>query len=97
MQTRAEGLATRVPFENTQRILADSRVGLEDFVLVSDEELEESIRLLFQHTRNLAEHAGAASLAGALRLRERLRGRVVVLVLSGGNLSTADLHRIFAG
>jgi len=97
METRAEGLATRVPFDNTQRILRDDKVGLEDFMLVSDDELENAIRLFFEHTRNLAEHAGAAALAGALRIRDQLRDRKVVLVLSGGNLSIADLRRIFAG
>ncbi len=94
MATRAEGLATRVPFDNTHEILRDPQLGLDDFVLVSDEAIEEAIRLLLEHTRNLAEHAGAASLAGALRLREQLTGRRVVLVLSGGNLAPADLRRI---
>ncbi len=94
METRAEGLATRVPFENAQRILGHPHLGLDDFVLVSDDEMEEAIRLLLQHTRNLAEHAGAAALAGALHLRERLAGRRVVLVLSGGNLPLDVLRRI---
>ena len=88
MQTRAEGLATRVAFENTQDIL---RQGLEDFVLVSEEALEEAVLLLLEHTHNLAEEAGAAPLAAALALRGRLRGRKLVLVLSGGNLSRQRL------
>lgn len=91
MGTRAEGLATRVPFENTQRIL---REQLDDFVLVSEEAMEEAVRLLLEHTHNLAEEAGAAALAAALKLRERLAGRRVVLVLSGGNLSRARLAEI---
>jgi threonine dehydratase len=94
METVAEGLATRVPFENVQRILTHPRYGLDDFVLVSDAAMEEAIRLLLEHGRTLAEHAGAASLAAALALRERLRGRRVVLVVSGGNLSLDALSRI---
>jgi threonine dehydratase len=94
MATRAEGLATRVPFANTQRVMRDPALGLDDFVLVSDEAMEEAIRLLLRHTHNLAEHAGAAPLAAALAQRERLEGRKVVLVLSGGNLSTEDLRKI---
>ena len=94
MQTRAEGLATRVPFENTQRIMRDSRFGLDDFVLVGDEALEEAIRLLLEHTHNLAEHAGSAALAGALEMAPKLAGKRIVLVLSGGNLATQDLRRI---
>jgi threonine dehydratase len=54
------------------------------------------VRLLLEHTHNLAEEAGAASLAAALSLRGRLAGRRVVLVLSGGNLSSARLAEILA-
>lgn len=96
METVAEGLATRVPFEHAQRMLRDPERGLDDFVLVSDAELEEAIRLTLDHARTLVEHAGAAALAAALRLRERLAGRRVVLVLSGGNLGSAALARILA-
>jgi threonine dehydratase len=92
--TAAEGLATRVPFENTQRAMRHPELGLDDFLLVSDAEMEDAIRLLLRHTRNVAEHAGAAALAGALRVREQLAGRRVVLILSGGNLSEESLRRI---
>lgn len=94
METRAEGLATRVPFENTQRIMRHPELGLDDFMLVSDEAMEEAIRLLLLHTHNLAEHAGAAPLAAALERAPQLAGKRVVLILSGGNLSMAELARI---
>jgi threonine dehydratase len=94
--TVAEGLATRVPFENTQRIMRHPERGLDDFVLVSDAELEEAVRLLLRHTGNVAEHAGAAPLAAALRIREQLAGRRVVLILSGGNLGYESVRRIVA-
>ena len=57
MNTVAEGLATRVPFENTQRIM---RKYLDDFLLVEDAAIEDAILLLLEHTHNLAEGAGAA-------------------------------------
>ncbi|MCP4426452.1 MAG: threonine dehydratase [Chloroflexi bacterium] len=91
MNTFAEGVATRVPFANTQRIM---RRYLDDFVLVSDEAIKEAIRLLLTHTHNLAEGAGAASTAAALQLRDRLAGKKVVLVMSGGNLSLEKLQAI---
>lgn len=94
METAAEGLATRVPFDNAHALLGHPERGLDDFLLVSDEEMEEAIVLLLEHTRNLAEHAGAASLAGALRMGEALRGRQVALVLSGANLGADVLGRI---
>ncbi len=96
METRAEGLATRVPFENTQRIMGHPTLGLDDFVLVSEEAMENAIRLYLEMIHDVAEHAGAAALAAAIDLRERLAGRKVVLVLSGGNISSGDLRRILS-
>jgi threonine dehydratase len=89
--TVAEGLATRVPFENTQRIM---RKYLDDFVLVDDDAIEDAIILLLEHTHNLAEGAGAASLAAAVKLRHRLAKKNVVLVMSGGNFSADQLRRL---
>ena len=63
-----------------------------DMVLVSDAELEEAIRLLLRCTHNLAEGAGAAATAAALRLRDPFAGKTVVGVLSGGNLDRRDLR-----
>jgi threonine dehydratase len=91
--TYAEGLATRVPFELPQRIL---REHLDDFVLVSDEEIRAAQRTMIEATRNLVESAGAAPLAAACKLAEQLRGRRVALVASGGNVSPAQLQDILA-
>lgn len=82
--TFAEGLATRTAFELPQRILWDH---LDDFVLVTDDEIRSAQRMLIETTRNLVEAAGAAPLAAALNLRPRLAGRTVALILSGGNAS----------
>jgi threonine dehydratase len=91
--TFAEGLATRVPFELPQQILWEH---LDDFVLVSEDEIRRANRLMIEHTRNLVEPAGAAPLAAALKLRDRLRGKRVALVLSGGNISPAQLATLFS-
>jgi threonine dehydratase len=84
MQTEHEGLATRVPFEMTNKILWEL---LYDFMLVSDEEINEAIRLLARHAKQVAEGAGAASLAAAMKLRDQLRGKRVVGILTGGNIT----------
>ena len=91
MATQAEGLATRVAFELPQQILWDQ---LDDFVLVGEDDLERAVLQMLGHTRNLAEPAGAAPLAAALQLRERLAGKRVALILSGGNISPGHLHEI---
>ena len=93
MATRAEGLATRVAFELPQQILWEQ---LDDFVLVGEDDLERAVLLMLEHTRNLAEPAGAAPLAAALQLRDRLAGKRVALILSGGNISPDHLREILA-
>ena len=93
METRAEGLATRVAFELPQRILWER---LDAFVLVDEDELQRAVVRMIEGTRNLVEPAGAAPRAGALQLRDRLAGRKVALILSGGNISPAQLRAILA-
>jgi threonine dehydratase len=91
MTTFAEGLATRTAFELPQRILWDM---LDDFILVSDEEIRQALYLMIERTRNLVEAAGAAPLAGAIRLRDQLKGKHVALMCSGGNISPAQLRDV---
>jgi threonine dehydratase len=89
--TFAEGMATRVPAEMTLELM---RRHVHDMVLVGDDALREAILLLWRHTHNLAEGAGAAALAAALQLRTTLAGQTVVGVLSGGNLDLRELPRL---
>ena len=96
METRHEGLQTRVAHENSLAILRHPERGLDDFVLVSDDDVEEAILLLLEHTRNLAEGAGAAALAAAMAQRETLAGKKVAVVISGGNIMLETLQAILA-
>ncbi len=63
---------------------------------LSEEELADGIRLALRATHNLAEGAGAAPLAAAMKLRDRLAGKTVVCVMSGGNIDAATLRRVLA-
>jgi threonine dehydratase len=89
-RTFAEGLATGAPFALPQAILQQY---LADFMLVSEEEIAEAMVWMIEHAHTLAEGAGAAPLALAYRLRDRLQGRKVGLVCSGGNSSIEHLRR----
>jgi threonine dehydratase len=53
-------------------------------------------RLMIETTKTLVEPAGAAALAAALKLRDRLAGRRVALVCSGGNISPLQLQAVLA-
>jgi threonine dehydratase len=89
--TFAEGMATRVTFDLPFSILQRE---LDEMVTLSEEELAEGVRMALGTTHNLAEGAGAAAIAAALKLRDRLTGRKVVVVMSGGNLDAGKLRWI---
>jgi len=92
--TFAEGLATRSAYEMTFDAL---REGLADFVTVTDAEIAEALRVLLRVTHNLVEGAGAAGLAGLMKLRDALAGQEVGIVISGGNIAAATLARVLDG
>lgn len=89
--TFAEGLATRTAFALPQRMMWEQ---LDEFILVSDDAMRAAILLYLQKAKTLSEGAGAASLAGALELRESLRDKKVALILSGGNITPEQLRQI---
>lgn len=89
--TFAEGLQTRVPFELPVSIL---RERLDDLVLVSDDQIRAAMVTLIRTARVLAEGAGAATTAAAIKLKERLKGRKVGLVVSGGNVTVEGLREV---
>jgi threonine dehydratase len=81
--TRADGMATRVPDPAALDII---RRGAARIVTVTDDEVAAAIRACWQDTHNLAEGAGAASLAALMQERGRMAGKRVALVLTGGNI-----------
>ncbi len=87
--TFAEGIATRVSFDLPFSIY---KQYLDDFVQLTEEELADGVRLALKTTHNLAEGAGAASIAAANKLRDGLAGQRVVCIMSGGNLDAAKLR-----
>jgi len=89
--TFAEGMATRTAFELPLQLMHEL---VDDIVLVSEEELKYAIILLLEKVHTIAEGAGAASTAAAIKLRDSLQGQRVACVLSGGNLPLSTLQRI---
>ena len=93
VETFADGLATRSSFALPQSIM---RELLDDFVLVTDEDIYRAMRTLLVEGHLVAEGAGAAALAGAVKLRDDLEGRTVVCWVSGGNATAESLSRALA-
>ncbi|GCE48679.1 threonine dehydratase [Thermosporothrix hazakensis] len=87
-RTFAEGLATGTAFELPQKILWEL---LDDFMLVSDDEIKRAMVWYLERAHTLAESAGSAALAAAYQRREELQGKRVAVVCSGGNTSLEHL------
>jgi threonine dehydratase len=89
----ADGMACRVADPAALDILLPH---LERIVQVSDEEVAQAVRALYADTHNIAEGAGAASFAAAIKEREQLKGQVVGTTLCGGNVDTATVAKVLA-
>ena len=87
--TLADGMATRVPDPEAFEII---RRGTSRIVQIRDDEIAAAIRAYWSDTHNLAEGAGAASLAALMQEREQQVGRKVGIILCGGNIDF-DLFR----
>jgi len=81
--TIADGIACRVPDPEALEIIGK---GASRVATVTDDQIRAAMRHLFSDTHNAAEGAGAAALAALLKERDRMRGRRVALILSGGNV-----------
>jgi len=92
--TFADGLACRVPHEEA---VARIRQGAARIVRVREDEIAAAMRAVWEDTHNVAEGAGAAALAALLTERDRMRGKSVGLVLSGGNIDGNVLAEVLAG
>ena len=93
VDTMAGGLAVRVPDPEALDII---RRGAARIVTVSEAEICRAMRILFADTHNVAEGAGAAPLAAALQERQRLAGKRVAVILSGGNIDRPLFAEVLA-
>lgn len=92
--TFADGVACREPQAEVLEIVLR---GAEDVVLVSEAEIADAIRTIYETTHNLAEGAGAAAYAALFKSRHRYQGKRVGVVLTGGNIDRALMVTILSG
>ncbi len=90
MKTFAEGVATASGYELAQAIIKEL---LDDFLLVSDDEIRRAIGTLVDKAHTLAEGAGATALAGAIRYPEKVKGKKVAITISGANITVEQLQK----
>ncbi|MDI1286783.1 MAG: threonine dehydratase [Reyranella sp.] len=92
--TMADGMAVRGPDADALKVILK---GADRIVKVSDAEIAAAMRAYYEDTHQLTEGAGAASLAALMQERERLAGKRVGLILSGGNIDRPLYLRTLAG
>ena len=90
IETTAEGLATGQAYYIAVKTFVER---MDDMLLLSDEEMRQAVVLLLRSAHIVAEESGAASTAAAVKLRERLAGKKVAIVVSGGNMTLDSLRR----
>jgi threonine dehydratase len=91
IETSAEGLATGQAYYVAVKTLIDR---IDDMVLVTERELHDAVLTLLRTAHVVAEESGAAATAGALKLKDRLAGKKVAIIVSGGNMTLDNLRRI---
>jgi threonine dehydratase len=92
--TIADGVACRIPDPQAFELI---RKGVERIVTVTEAEIRAAMRHYFTDTHNVAEGAGAAPLAALLKERDRIQGKKVGLILSGGNVDREVYLDVLAG
>ncbi|MFX1337782.1 MAG: threonine ammonia-lyase [Promethearchaeota archaeon] len=90
-ETICDGIAVKQPGDVTYDMI---KKYIDDIVLVSDEEVANTILLLLERAKLFVEGAGAAALAAILYNKIKIQNKKVVAVISGGNLTPNLLNRI---
>jgi len=92
--TFADGMAVRVPVPEAVEVYTK---GADRVVAVSDVEIAEAMRIYYRTIHNAAEGAGAATLAALMQERDKMSGKAVGVILSGGNIDTDMFKAVLNG
>ena len=92
--TFADGVAVCTP---VQAALDYFGPRADRFVAVTDDEVAQAVRVYWEDTHNMAEGAGAVALAALIQEKDRMRGKTVAVILSGGNGDRSQMAEILSG
>jgi threonine dehydratase len=87
--TIADGLRTQLS-ELTFKLI---RENVDDIITVSEKEIVEAMRFLWERMKMVIEPSGAVSLAGLLRIKDELSNKRVGVILSGGNIDLTEFFQ----
>lgn len=91
-ETMADGLLTSLGKYTFPIVLK----YVDDILLVSEKEIVEAMKLIYQNLKIVIEPSSAVVLAAILRNKKRFEGKRIALILSGGNIDLQYLTKIFA-
>jgi threonine dehydratase len=89
----ADGLACRTPNANAMEVIWEN---VNRIVEVTDAEIADAMRAIYEDTHNLAEGAGGAAFAGAIKERHQHTGKRIGIVLTGGNIDRQAYAEVLA-
>ena len=92
--TFADGMAVRISHPDAVDYI---NKGADDVITVSESDIADAIAIYYRTIHNIAEGAGAAALAGLIRQRDKMKGKRVGVILSGGNIDTELYLTILSG
>ena len=87
--TIADGLLTSL----SQRTFSIVCEKVDDIITVTESEIIESMRLLWERMKMVVEPSGAVSLAGLLKLGNEVRGKRIGVIISGGNIELDEFFQ----
>jgi len=89
-ETIADGLAVSRPHPEA---VADLTGLADDIVLAEDNKMLEAMRLAHQELGLVLEPSGAAGLAALIADKQRFRGQLVGVILTGSNITTEQIRK----
>jgi threonine dehydratase len=92
--TIADGVSCRLPVESALGVMLQH---MERFVEVDDSEIRAAMRAIYEDTHNVAEGAGAAAVAAVLQEKDRVKGKRVGAVITGGNVDRETFAAVLEG
>lgn len=91
--TIADGLQTQSPGEITFGVMREHAAGI---ATVTDEELIEAMRFVFERMKLVIEPSGAAGIAAVMNRKIPVAGKRVGVIISGGNVDRSRFASLIA-
>lgn len=85
LKTKCDALMATMPGELTWSINSKT---VDDFLLVSEEDVAHAISFAFRYLKLVVEPGGAVALAALLQRKLDIAGKTVAIILSGGNIDS---------